>query len=63
MSADGLPVAVQLLGAPFAEPTLVRAGRAFQQATDWHLQRPDLSAWESALPHKRGASHTPAATR
>ena len=63
MSADGLPVAVQLLGAPFAEPTLVRAGRAFQHATDWHLQRPDLSAWESALPHKRGASHTPAATR
>ena len=48
MSADGLPVAVQLLGAPFAEPTLVRAGRAFQHATEWHLQRPDLSAWKDA---------------
>ncbi|MEP6997392.1 MAG: amidase [Betaproteobacteria bacterium] len=48
MSADGLPVAVQLLGAPFAEATLVQAGRAFQQATEWHLQRPDLAAWENA---------------
>src|SRR6478752_7679659 len=53
MSADGLPVAVQLMGAPFAEATLIRAGRAFQQATEWHLQRPDLSAWESALPRER----------
>lgn len=46
LSTDGLPVSVQLLGAPFAEPTLVRAGRAFQQQTDWHLRRPDLAAWE-----------------
>ena len=54
MSADRLPVAVQLMGAPFAEATLIRAGRAFQQATEWHLQRPDLSAWESALPREIG---------
>jgi aspartyl-tRNA(Asn)/glutamyl-tRNA(Gln) amidotransferase subunit A len=53
ISADGLPVAVQLLGAPFAEATLIRAGRAFQQATDWHLQRADVSAWETALPRDR----------
>ena len=53
MSADGLPVAVQLLGAPYAEATLIRAGRAFQQATEWHLQRPDLSAWESAPAKQR----------
>ncbi len=46
MSKAGLPIGVQLLGAPFAEATLIRAGRAFQHATDWHLQRPDLSAWE-----------------
>ncbi|HKW81786.1 MAG TPA: amidase [Casimicrobiaceae bacterium] len=45
LSSDGLPVSVQLLGAPFAEPTLIRAGRAFQQQSDWHLRRPDLSAW------------------
>ena len=45
LSSDGLPVSVQLLGAPFAEATLIRAGRAFQQQSDWHLRRPDLSAW------------------
>ncbi len=40
-SADGLPIGVQVTGAAFAEATLVRIGRAFQQATDWHLRRPD----------------------
>jgi aspartyl-tRNA(Asn)/glutamyl-tRNA(Gln) amidotransferase subunit A len=43
--ASGLPIGVQLMGAPFGETTLVRLGRAFQQATDWHRRRPDLSAW------------------
>jgi hypothetical protein len=33
----------------FDEATLIRAGRAFQQVTEWHLQRADLSAWEGAL--------------
>jgi len=45
-SGEGLPVAVQLIGAPFTEPTLVRLGRAYQKSTDWHLRRPDLSAWK-----------------
>ncbi|HEY2862226.1 MAG TPA: amidase [Casimicrobiaceae bacterium] len=53
MSADGLPVAVQLLGAPFAEAALVRAGRAFQQATEWHQMRPDLTAWEKVAREER----------
>jgi aspartyl-tRNA(Asn)/glutamyl-tRNA(Gln) amidotransferase subunit A len=39
-SATGLPIGVQLVGAPFAEATLVRLGRAFQGETDWHLRRP-----------------------
>jgi aspartyl-tRNA(Asn)/glutamyl-tRNA(Gln) amidotransferase subunit A len=39
---DGLPVGVQVVGAPFAEDTLVRIGRAFQRATDWHDKRPRL---------------------
>ena len=41
-SAAGLPIGVQLVGAPFAEATLVRIGRAFQNETDWHLRRPAL---------------------
>jgi aspartyl-tRNA(Asn)/glutamyl-tRNA(Gln) amidotransferase subunit A len=39
-SADGLPIGVQLIGAPFGEAALIRVGRAFQRATDWHLRRP-----------------------
>jgi aspartyl-tRNA(Asn)/glutamyl-tRNA(Gln) amidotransferase subunit A len=41
-SEDGLPLAVQLLGKPFAEATLLRIGRCYQHATDWHRRRPDL---------------------
>jgi aspartyl-tRNA(Asn)/glutamyl-tRNA(Gln) amidotransferase subunit A len=39
-SADRLPIGVQLIGAPFAEATLIRIGRAFQHVTDWHRRRP-----------------------
>jgi len=38
--ADGLPVGVQLIGARFAEQTILRAGHQFQLATDYHLARP-----------------------
>jgi aspartyl-tRNA(Asn)/glutamyl-tRNA(Gln) amidotransferase subunit A len=41
-SGDGLPVGVQLAAAPFAEATVLRAGAAYQQATDWHLREPGL---------------------
>jgi len=44
-SAGGLPIGIQLIAAPFAEVTLVRAGRAFQQVTAWHRKRPDLTTW------------------
>ena len=41
-SAKGLPIGVQLWGAPFADASLVRVGRAFQQVTDWHRRRPPV---------------------
>ncbi len=47
-SAGGLPIGMQLMGAPFTEPTLLRIGRAFQAATDWHKRQPDLSAFAAA---------------
>jgi aspartyl-tRNA(Asn)/glutamyl-tRNA(Gln) amidotransferase subunit A len=40
LSAEGLPIGVQVTGAAFADAALVRIGRAFQQATDWHTRRP-----------------------
>jgi aspartyl-tRNA(Asn)/glutamyl-tRNA(Gln) amidotransferase subunit A len=43
LSTAGLPIGVQLIGAAFAEPMLIRLGRAFQDATDWHRRRPPES--------------------
>jgi aspartyl-tRNA(Asn)/glutamyl-tRNA(Gln) amidotransferase subunit A len=43
-SRAGLPTGVQLMGKRFDEASLLRIGRVFQQATDWHLKTPDLAA-------------------
>jgi aspartyl-tRNA(Asn)/glutamyl-tRNA(Gln) amidotransferase subunit A len=40
--AGGLPVHMQLIAKPFAEPTLFRAGHAYESATQWRASRPDL---------------------
>jgi len=41
-SADGRPLALQIVGRPFDEATVLRVGHAYQQATAWHLERPRL---------------------
>ena len=41
-SPEGLPLAFQLVGRPFDEPTVLRVGDAYQQATDWHTRCPPL---------------------
>jgi Asp-tRNA(Asn)/Glu-tRNA(Gln) amidotransferase A subunit family amidase len=38
--ADKMPVALQLVGAPFSENTLLAIGREFQSHTDWHKRHP-----------------------
>ncbi|HKV45156.1 MAG TPA: amidase [bacterium] len=38
----GLPVAIQLVGRPFEEGTLIDFGRAFQGITDWHRRTPPI---------------------
>jgi aspartyl-tRNA(Asn)/glutamyl-tRNA(Gln) amidotransferase subunit A len=40
--AAGLPTSVQLLGAAFAEETVLAAARGYQALTDWHLEHPRL---------------------
>ena len=38
--ADGMPIAIQLVGRPFSENTLLKIGREFQNSTDFHKRRP-----------------------
>ncbi len=38
-----LPVAMQLIVKPWAEPTLLRAAHAYEQAHSWHAQRPAIA--------------------
>jgi aspartyl-tRNA(Asn)/glutamyl-tRNA(Gln) amidotransferase subunit A len=40
--AHGLPIGMQLAGARWSEPLLLRAGHAYQAATDWHRRTPPL---------------------
>ena len=42
--SDGLPIGIQIVGKPFAERDVLRLGKAFQDATDFHCIAPDLSA-------------------
>lgn len=42
-SKDGLPLSAQIVGAPFAEALVLRAGYAYQQVTDFHLQVPSVA--------------------
>jgi aspartyl-tRNA(Asn)/glutamyl-tRNA(Gln) amidotransferase subunit A len=46
-TSQGLPIGLLIYGKPFQEKAILRAGYAFQQITDWHLQTPDLS-WAAA---------------
>jgi aspartyl-tRNA(Asn)/glutamyl-tRNA(Gln) amidotransferase subunit A len=41
-SGDGRPLALQIVGRPFDEATVLRVGHAYEGATDWHTRRPAL---------------------
>ncbi len=40
--SQGLPVGMQLIGPAWSEETLLKIAHSFQQATEWHLARPQL---------------------
>lgn len=52
-TASGLPLSMQLAGRPFDEETVLRVGDAYERATPWREQRPQLdpqAALSSAAP-------------
>src|SRR5690606_29685723 len=38
-TADGLPIGLQWIAKPFDEAAVIRAGAAYERATDWHTRR------------------------
>ncbi len=42
IAPDGMPVSLQIAGRAFDEATVLNVAHAYQQATDWHRQRPDI---------------------
>ena len=42
-SAAGLPIGLQVVGAPFDEPTVLRVGHAYERQAGWHARRPSLA--------------------
>ena len=40
--SEGMPAGLQLAAAPLRDDLVLRAGAAYQQATDWHRRRPQL---------------------
>jgi amidase len=43
-TAAGLPLGFQIVGRHLDEALILRAGHAYQQATEWHTRRPELAA-------------------
>ncbi|SET75260.1 aspartyl-tRNA(Asn)/glutamyl-tRNA(Gln) amidotransferase subunit A [Salinibacillus kushneri] len=46
-SAEGLPIGLQIIGRHFDESTVYRTAHAFEQATDFHKQKPALGGVQS----------------
>ena len=39
---DGMPIGLQIIGKHFDEATVLRLANAYEQATDWHMKKPNI---------------------
>ena len=67
-SKSGLPLGMQVIGRPFDEATVLKAGHAYEQATSWRARRPLLAPGAKQPPvtpngNEPDASGLDAATR
>jgi len=46
-NAQGLPIGLQLVCGPWQEARLLRAGQAYESATDWNQRRPEIAVERS----------------
>ncbi len=42
-TVEGLPIGLMIYAKPFREEMALRVAQAYEQATDWHRRRPDLT--------------------
>jgi aspartyl-tRNA(Asn)/glutamyl-tRNA(Gln) amidotransferase subunit A len=42
VASNGLPIGLQIVGRPFEETTVLRAGHAYERATEWHRRHPSI---------------------
>ena len=42
-TSSSLAIGLQIVGAPFAEPSVLAMAHAYEHATDWHTRRPQLN--------------------
>ncbi len=47
--SDGMPVGLQILGKHKDEETVLNVGEAYEQATEWHLKKPEFRVQSSEL--------------
>jgi aspartyl-tRNA(Asn)/glutamyl-tRNA(Gln) amidotransferase subunit A len=41
-TSNGLPIGLQLIGKHFDEESILKVAYAYEQATDWHIRKPNL---------------------
>ena len=55
--SEGMPIGMQVMGPALGEESVLRIAHAYQQATDWHMRRPEgLGGWGSLAPPRQRVS-------
>ncbi len=42
-SSSGMPIGLQIIGDAFQEETILKVGHAYEQTTEWHARKPEIS--------------------